>query len=97
MKIPKVVNIHGHEYTVSIVPASKLNPGEAGVMRYPQRLIMIAKEMSPEIRWLTFLHELKHASQYETGLTQIMGKQLAETDSELFASLITSLQKQGIL
>ena len=97
IKIPKKVNICGHDYSVQIVPQKKLNPGEAGVMRFPQRVILIAKEMSPEIRWLTFLHEIRHATQYETGMTQIFGKQLAETDCELFVSFITSLQKQGVL
>ncbi len=97
MKIPKRVNICGHVYSVSIVPASKLGNGEAGVMRYPQRQILIAKELSQEIRWLTFLHEINHAKQYETGMTQIFGKQLCETDCEQFASFISSLQKQGVL
>ena len=97
MKIPKFVNIHGHNYKIQLVTADKLKNGEAGVMRFPERVILIAKNMSPEIRWLTFLHEIRHAAQYETGMTQVFGKQLAETDSEIFVSLITSLQKQGVL
>lgn len=96
-KIPKVVNIFGHEYKVRIVASSKLGAGQAGVVQFPQRVILIAKEMGHEIRWLTFLHELNHARQFEMGLTQVFGSQLAETDCEQFASLISSLQKQGVL
>lgn len=96
-KIPRSVNIFGHTYSVRIVGTDKLASGHAGIAKFPQREILIAKGMGAELTWMTFLHEICHARQFETGLTQVFGSQLAETDCEQFASLITSLQKQGVL
>lgn len=96
-KIPKSVIIGGHKYIIKIVDHTKLKSNEGGLMRYPQRHILIAKELSKELRWLTFLHEVFHGFTYEYGLTQIFGNQLAETTCEQFSSFIQSLQKQGVL
>lgn len=96
-RIPKSVNIFGHTYSIKVVPSAKIDGGAAGLMRFPQREILIAKEQSKEIRWITFLHEISHARHYELGYTQIFSEQVAESDCEQFASLITSLQKQKIL
>lgn len=96
-KIPKSVNIFGHNYSVKMVTLKQMGANHAGCVRFPQREILIAKEQAAELRWLTFLHEINHARQFEMGLTQVFGSQLAETDCEQFASLISSLQKQGIL
>lgn len=96
-KIPKVVNVLGHEYTVELVPASSLGRNTAGLTTYPARKIELDESYTGELVWLVFLHELKHAYDYECGLTQIFTPRELEKECDAFASFISSLQKQGIL
>jgi Zn-dependent peptidase ImmA (M78 family) len=97
MKVPKSVNVLGHVYKVKIATEKQLGADIAGLTLFPQRHILINQTFSTELRWLTFLHELKHALDFENGDTQIFEAQAAEKNCEQFASFITSLQKQGVL
>ena len=97
MKIPRSVNVLGHDYKIRLVAAAKLGAEHDGVCCYPEREIILNKECEKELRWLAFLHELRHAVQFESGLVQLLGQQSCETDADQFASFISSLQKQGIL
>lgn len=97
MKIPKSVNVLGHVYPVQIVTEKSLGGEIAGITLFPQRVIKLNKQLVGELRWLTFLHELKHAYDFENGDTQIFDAQAAEKSCESFASFIRSLQKQGVL
>ncbi len=94
-KIPKSVNVCGHVYKVQI--SKKLDADVAGLTTFPTRLIEFSAELEGELRWLTFLHELKHAFDFENGDSQLMHEQTAEKSCEQFASFISSLQKQGVL
>lgn len=96
IKIPKLVNILGHKYKVIMLHPDKLR-GRLGECEHPSRIIRIANNLGKELAWTVFLHELKHAQQFECGLTQIMDHQAQEMDCDLFSNFISSLQKQGIL
>ena len=93
--IPKSVNILGHTY--KIVMTLDLKGNEAGVTQFPQRIIKLHKKLTGEMLWLTFLHEIKHAYDFENGDTQLFHPQVQEKQCEQFASFISSLQKQGVL
>jgi hypothetical protein len=98
VKLPKSVNVLGHDYSVTIVDQKKLpSPSTSAICRYPQREIWICKDLGKELRWLNFLHELRHAFQFEAGLTQILTAQMCEVDCEQFASFIQSLQNQKVI
>lgn len=98
-KIPKSVNILGHDYSVSFVDQMKMMGLHKGECIYPDRKINISNSVksNKEWAWTYFLHELKHGHQFESGMMQILDTQAAELDADSFASLIVSLQKQGIL
>ncbi len=96
-KIPRTVNVLGHDYQVRLVKPASLGGNTVGRCHHPKRLIEISNELSKEERWLIFLHEIRHAYQFESGDTQIMQSQTQEKDCEQFASFVSSLQKQGVL
>jgi len=95
VKIPKAVNILGHNY--KIIMTEDLKQNEAGVTLFPQRIIKLHRKLKGDMLWLTFLHEIKHAYDFENGDTQLFHAQVQEKQCEQFASFITSLQKQGVL
>lgn len=97
--IPKSVNICGHEYQVRWVKQKKLIKGAGAEVEYPARIISIEDSYKKDKKtaWLFFLHEVRHAWQFETGAIQILDEQACELDADGFASFITSLQAQGIL
>jgi hypothetical protein len=98
MKIPKVVNILGHDYKVIWTDQSKLEPAH-GRCEYPTRVIRLSKDIksSKELAWLYFLHEIHHGRQFENGDMQFLDPQTIEAHADAFASMVVSLQKQGIL
>lgn len=69
--IPRTVLVNGVRYRVDVVPKEKLG-GDAGECRPEVARILIAKELSPEVRASTYLHELGHATAYESGAQEIM-------------------------
>ena len=99
MRIPKVVNILGHDYKVIWVDPSKLLAGRIAECEFPTRVIRMSLEIksSKYMAWICFLHETKHAQQYESGLSQILDSQAMELDAESFVSFITSLKKQRVI
>lgn len=97
MKIPKAVNVLGHQYKIKLVSGEDLGQNTAGATFFPQRMILIDKSLHKELLWLTFLHEIKHAFDYENGDTQILTNQTLEKSCDQFASFILSLQKQRVL
>jgi hypothetical protein len=96
-KIPKQVNILGHVYKVITVKEETLPQGSGAECSFPDRIIRISDSLKGELKWLIFLHEVRHGYHFENGSTQIMHAQVQEMDCEQFASLISSLQKQNIL
>lgn len=98
MRIPKNVIVGGHLWKVILVPENKIeDPDTVAHCRYPQRIITLLDNRTDEIMWMDFLHELRHAFQFEMGYTQIFQSQMAEIDADNFSSFIISLQKQKIL
>lgn len=92
MKIPKRLNIHGHWYSIRIVKQDSMHlPGQCGSCEYPKREILLSAESDKEMMMLTLLHEIRHAFQFESGLSQVLGTQAMEMDADGFVSLVTSL------
>ena len=97
MKIPKSINILGHDYKVVWVEPKKMEQNVAGTCSFPDRAIRLSKDLKGEMLWLVFLHECRHAFHYESGHTQIIHPQVQELDCESFASFVSSLKKQGVI
>jgi len=97
MKIKKSVNILGHEYKVKIVDSKYLPDNTVGLCRFPDRIILLSKDLKGEMLQLVFWHECRHAYHFENGDTQILHPQVQEKDCEQFASFVSSLKKQGLL
>lgn len=109
MRIPKTVNISGHEYSVKIVSGGQfvgatqkrslqiLSNGTMGECEFPTRVIRINKAVTGPLRYMVFLHEVRHGYQFENGWAQLMGPQAMELDCEQFVSFILSLKKQRLL
>jgi hypothetical protein len=97
-RIPKSVNVLGHVYKVQWVHQAKLGDHRAHV-EYPTRIIRMDNELNknPYYAWLYFLHEVRHAYQFESGMTQLLGQQAMELDADGFASFVASLKSQGIV
>lgn len=98
--IPKSVNVLGHTYRVQFMPREKINPDHrSGECQWPERIIRIATEIrsNKKYAWLVFLHEIRHAYQYEAGDMQILSSQATEKDADGFASFIASLKRQRVL
>lgn len=92
MQLPSKVNVHGHWYRVLVVPERKVPEGGIGYCEWPSRLIHVASELSDYEKLVTFLHEVRHAWQFETGFAhQILDEQAMEIDAESFASLALSV------
>lgn len=97
MKIPKKVNIGGHDYAIRIVPQEKLHPAHAGECDFEKKEIRIWKELDKATRHRVLLHEIRHAHHHETGLMQVLQAQAMEMDCDAFASLLLSLKNQRII
>ena len=99
MKIPKSVNILGHEYKVARVDPVKMTTKavQAGECEWPTRKILISNELAGELAYIVFLHEVWHGVQFESGDTQILHDQVIEKHCDRFASVIRSLQKQKVI
>lgn len=97
MKIKKSVNILGHEYKIKMVEQKALPEPAVGMCKFPERVILLSKELTGELLKLVFWHECRHAYHFENGDTQILHPQVQEKDCEQFASFISSLKKQGAL
>jgi hypothetical protein len=74
-----------------------LPEGAWGMCKFPDRLIVLSKELKGELLHLVFWHECRHAYHFENGDTQILHPQVQEKDCEQFASFVSSLKKQGVL
>ncbi len=108
MKIPKSVNIMGHEYKIEMVKPSQFRMGKAGDVQiasngqmgeceYPTRVIRLSKAYEGKLLYFTLLHEIRHGYQFEMGYPQLMHGQVMELDCESFVSFVMSLKKQKIL
>lgn len=97
MKIPKSVNILGHEYKIKRVKQEKLTDGRAGECEFPTRVITISSEITGEFAYMVLLHEIWHGIQFESGDVQILHDQVIEKHCDRFASVIRSLQKQKVI
>ena len=110
MKIPKSVNINGHNYKVIITTSDKflsgkhkighveiLSSGAMGECEFPTRIIRLNKEIKGDLLYYTFLHEIRHGFQFEMGWPQLLSPQVMEIDCETFVSFAMSLKKQGIV
>ncbi len=79
--IPRSVKVNGVEYTVRRVPAERLDSGDAqGLCDANATLILIAKELSTAAQMSTYLHELGHASFYESGAAEAIKAFTTRTD-----------------
>jgi len=96
-KLPKKVNVLGHDWKVEVVHPRVFEDKRLGEAEYPKRIIRIGKHTPLDMRWPIFLHELKHAYDYESGMCQILDRQAEEIQADNFATFIMSLQKQGVL
>jgi hypothetical protein len=107
-KLPKEVNVMGHDYAIKLVAPEKmqygkqkqamiLSSGAVGECEYPTRIIRLSTLVTGALLYYTLLHEIRHAYQFEAGWTQVLGSQAMELDCEQFTSLVVSLQKQGII
>ena len=96
-KAMKSINILGHSWSVEYVTESKLPHGASGICIFNNRSILILKDMTSMIAKLTLLHELRHAMQFECGLTNVLDNQALEMDADSFASFVMSLKKQKVL
>jgi hypothetical protein len=97
MKIPKSVNIMGHEYRIKRLPQDKMPQNRMGECEWPSRVITLSKELTGELAYSVFLHEVWHGVQFESGDTQILHDQVCEKHCDRFASIIRSLQKQKVI
>lgn len=110
IKIKSRVNIAGHWYRVMKVSPEEmqygrtnrrdiqiLSSGPMGECEFPTRIIRLNKFFGGPLMELTFMHEIKHGHQFETGWPQIMSPQVMELDCEQFVSLVASLQDQKII
>lgn len=97
MKLKSSVNILGHDYKVKRVNQTTLPENAIGLCKFPQREILLSKDLKGELLFLVFLHECRHAYHWESGDTQILHPQVQEKDCESFASFVSSLKKQGVL
>jgi hypothetical protein len=110
VKIPKKINIMGHEYKIEMTTPKEfaglknqdshvqiMSNGEVGECEYPTRIIRLSKAVIGKLQYYTLLHEIRHAYQFETGLPQIMTHQVLELDAESFVSLISSLKAQKVI
>lgn len=100
-KLPKSVNVCGTDYACKLVKKmrggecrSVMNGDKKNELRFSKKLF---KSITPEAQNAYFLHEVKHAQQFETGLIQTLNSQGIEFDADSFASLVRSLKKQGVL
>lgn len=96
-KLPKSVNVHGHDIPICLVEEKELDPENAAEYCPRDQTIKICKGLPIEIQWRLLFHEIRHVHQYHIGLMQILDKQALEMDCDSFSSLIISLKNQGII
>lgn len=56
--IPKTINILGHE--IKVVVTNKFDKDNCGESHPDKQMILIRKNLSPRLQWLTLLHEACH-------------------------------------
>ena len=97
MKVPKTLQIGGHAWTIRLVKQSEMEHEHAGECHFEKNEIRILKDLTKEQIQRVLLHEIRHAHQWETGMTQVLQAQTMEMDSESFVSLVLSLKKQKVI
>lgn len=94
MKLPKKINVLGTDYKIhQTSDVSLFHPDRAtgGLSDVEGKNIFIDPGLSRKDFWMTFLHELKHAHQYESGLFQAMSEDIMEVDAETTARMLFNL------
>ena len=91
------INVLGHKWSVEYVLEKKLPVGASGLCIFQSRQILILSALPSILAKLTLLHELRHAMQFECGLTNILDNQALELDADSFASFVMSLKKQKVI
>ena len=91
MKLPKRIPIGSVMYELRYAKKGEL-PSDILGRCFPRlkRIIIAPGRPRPEM-FHTLTHELKHALQIETGLSQVLDGQAMEMDAEATANLFTSL------
>lgn len=87
--IPRTVTVNGVPYNVRRVPAERIDASRdtAGSCNTEATLILIAEEISSAAQLSTFLHEVGHASFYESGARELV-KDMASQPNKLEELLV---------
>jgi hypothetical protein len=96
-KLPKMVNILGHNIPIKLVAECELEPENAAEFCPVEQSIKIMKTLPVEVQWRLLFHEIRHVHQFHSGLMQILDRQALEMDCDSFASIIISLKQQKII
>ena len=92
MRLPKSVNVCGHTYKIIVRKDGTLKiPNAWGTCSPSKKEIEINAAIPKDRIVRVLLHEIRHAYQTESGLSQLLCDELAEVDAEGFASLVTSI------
>ena len=100
MIIPKRIYIGANEWTIQILKriaftkfavSHGFSPYTVGLCDSKDRVISLADGYSPDETLHTLLHEIKHAHQHESGLSQLISNDVMEMDAQGFASLVSGL------
>lgn len=95
MKLPKTVTVAGVTYTVEVEKDLGETHGLSGYCdRHKKKIVVSGELLQPKRKkdlLHTLIHEIKHAHQYEFGITQAIPSALEEVDAETTATLFCSI------
>jgi len=87
MKIPKSVNVLGEKYKVKILDEIPDHPYAVGLCDYNAREITLLKSLKGKDKLATFLHEVNHATLWESGAGQTLSRDLTEVIVDTLAKV----------
>jgi hypothetical protein len=94
VKVPKIIDVLGVKYKVIVtekVNAYHPDRSTGALFDSTNKIIYLEPKTKPSEFWMNFLHELKHAHQWESGLFQAMSDDAMEVDAETTARMLTTL------
>lgn len=91
MKLPKRIPVGSTMYELRYAKKGELPEHVMGVCHFKKKMILLCKGQQRSDLIHTLVHELKHALQWESGLSQNLDHQTMEMDAQATASMITSL------
>lgn len=91
MKIPKEIYVKGQHYEIIKVKELSETDGSDGETSEHDKTIKYCSKLNNDKLKRAILHEIGHAIQYETGISQALSEEMQEVVTENFANVIVDL------